>query len=123
MIEPDFHEKYSHLIDGLKLKKISELSLSDELVLILAESFKALGDPTRLKIVLVLRSSELCVHEIASSVQMSVSAVSHQLRLLRALKIVKLRKQGKMSYYSLDDEHIIQLLDVGIMHIQEENIG
>ena len=86
----------------------------------MTQLFNMLDDDTRLKIVMALRVDELCVHEIASAVQMSVSAVSHQLRLLRTMKLVKHRKQGKMVYYMLDDQHIEILLNTALQHAQEK---
>lgn len=85
----------------------------------MAETFKVLGDETRLKIVLALSKQELCVLDIATVVGMSESAVSHQLRLLKSLRLVKQRKDGKMVFYSLDDEHIEDLLRVASRHSEE----
>jgi DNA-binding transcriptional ArsR family regulator len=83
----------------------------------LAETFRILGDPTRIKILHALSKRELCVCDIAAVVQMGQSAVSHQLRLLRGSRLVKYRKEGKMVWYSLDDDHIALLLSQGIEHI------
>ena len=85
----------------------------------LTDLFKALGDGTRLRIVLALASDELCVCDLASLIQLSVSAISHQLRLLRNLKLVKYRKVGKMVYYSLDDEHVHGLIQMVLAHARE----
>lgn len=83
----------------------------------LSAIFKALGDPTRLKILHCLKQKEMCVCDISAIVEMSQSAISHQLRVLRNLRIVKYRKEGKMVYYSLDDEHIFRILDEGTNHV------
>ena len=83
-----------------------------------AELFKILGDPTRVKILHALSARELCVCDIAAVVAMGQSAVSHQLRLLRGARLVKYRKEGKMVWYSLDDAHISLLLAQGLEHIQ-----
>ncbi len=91
--------------------------LADDAVHQLAETFKILGDPTRIKILHALSKRELCVCDIAAVVQMGQSAVSHQLRLLRGSRLVKYRKEGKMVCYSLDDDHIAMLLCQGIEHI------
>ncbi|MBP2656173.1 MAG: hypothetical protein H6Q73_3742 [Firmicutes bacterium] len=91
--------------------------LSDDAVHELAETFKILGDSTRIKILHALSKRELCVCDIVAVVQMGQSAVSHQLRLLRGSRLVKYRKEGKMVWYSLDDEHISLLLSQGIEHI------
>lgn len=93
--------------------------VDEEKVLTLSEIFKALGDPTRVRILHVLKEDELCVCHIASLLGMTVSAISHQLRVLRNLKIVKYRKSGKMVYYSLDDDHVKGLLRMGLEHIEE----
>ena len=88
-------------------------------ILSLAETFKILGDPTRLKIVLALAKEELCVCDLATLFELSVSAISHQLRLLRSMKLVKYRKAGKMVYYSLDDEHIEDIIRLAQIHVRE----
>jgi ArsR family transcriptional regulator len=86
----------------------------------LAEFFKALGDPTRLRIISALSATELCVYDLAALLEMSPSAVSHQLRLLRALGLVKYRKAGKHVYYQLDDEHVQQVFVYGQEHIAHQ---
>jgi DNA-binding transcriptional ArsR family regulator len=83
-----------------------------------AEIFKLLGDTTRVKILEVLSKRELCVCDIAAVVEMGQSAVSHQLRLLRNARLVRYRREGKMAWYSLDDEHVRSLLSQGIDHIK-----
>lgn len=85
----------------------------------LAELFKVLSDPTRLRIVLALAKEELCVCDLAVLVGLSVSAISHQLRVLRNLRLVKFRKEGKMVYYSLDDEHIETIINDAQVHVRE----
>ncbi len=92
--------------------------LLDEDARQIAETFKILGDPTRIKILHALSKRELCVCDIAAIVDMGQSAVSHQLRLLRGARLVKYRKEGKMAWYSLDDTHISLLLAQGIEHIK-----
>ena len=81
--------------------------------------FKVLGDPTRLKIVMTLREMEMCVCDLAASLGLSESAVSHQLRRLRDLALVRRRRQGQILYYSLDDDHVLELLNTGIEHVKE----
>jgi ArsR family transcriptional regulator len=85
----------------------------------LSEIFKALGDTSRLRILAALGVRELCVCDIANLLNSSISAVSHQLRVLRNLKLVKHRKEGKMVYYSLDDECVVSLMREGLKHIEE----
>lgn len=84
----------------------------------LAETFKALSDPTRVRIISALSNAELCVCDIAATLGMSQSAISHQLRVLRNLRLVRYRKEGKIVYYSLDDEHIEGLFRQGLEHAQ-----
>jgi ArsR family transcriptional regulator len=85
----------------------------------LAETFRTLGDPTRVRILDALSHGELCVCDLAALVRMSESAVSHQLRLLRNLRLVKPRRDGRMVFYALDDRHIITLFRQGLRHVQE----
>ena len=85
----------------------------------MAETFKVLGDPTRLKIVLAVGREELCVCDIAALLGMTDSAISHQLRVLKNLRVVKYRKEGKMAYYSADDEHVEGLLKIASRHASE----
>ena len=84
----------------------------------IAETFRILGDPTRVKILHALSRRELCVCDVSAVLGLGQSAVSHQLRLLRGARLVKHRKEGKMVWYSLDDTHISTLLAQGIEHIQ-----
>ena len=86
---------------------------------IMADFLKALSDPTRLKVIQVLRYSELCVCDLTSLVGISVSGLSHQLRYLRNKNIVKFRKEGKLAYYSLADDHVGQIIDLVSKHISE----
>ncbi|MBS4024069.1 MAG: winged helix-turn-helix transcriptional regulator [Clostridia bacterium] len=84
----------------------------------LAEIFKALGDPNRVQLLNALTHREMCVCDLSVVLGMTVSAVSHQLRVLRNLRIVKYRKEGKMVYYTLDDNHIVNLFNQGLEHIK-----
>jgi DNA-binding transcriptional ArsR family regulator len=90
-----------------------------ETIVSLAETFNVLSDQTRLKIVLALSKQELCVLDIATVLGATESAVSHQMRLLKTLRLVKQRKAGKMVFYSLDDEHIEDLIQVALRHTAE----
>lgn len=95
-------------------------TMTDEATLMaLAETFKAIADPGRLRIIHALLAEELCVCELSAMVKMTPSAVSHQLRQLRARKLVKRRRAGQKIYYSLDDCHIEAILSQGLEHIQE----
>lgn len=85
----------------------------------LAQTFKVLGDPNRVRIAWALANQELCVCDLATLLGMSQSAVSHSLRALRQLGLVKYRKAGAIAYYNLDDGHIAHLLDEGFRHVEE----
>ncbi|MGD9175220.1 MAG: metalloregulator ArsR/SmtB family transcription factor [Desulfobacterales bacterium] len=85
----------------------------------LSSIYKILGDPSRLKIVMALKNVEMCVCDLAAFVGLSESAVSHQLRRFRDLALVKSRREGQVIYYSLDDEHVAELLNVGLEHVSE----
>ena len=85
----------------------------------MSEIFKVLSDPTRLNIVIALSKEELCVCDIAALLSMTDSAISHQLRLLKNLRLVKYSRKGKMAYYSVDDEHIEDLLRIAVRHVSE----
>ncbi len=106
-------------VDQDKLARVRETAPTGATLLALAETFKALGDPTRLRIVSALAQEELCVCDLATLVDVSESAVSHSLRTLRQLRVVRFRKVGKIAYYSLDDAHVAQLVAEGLGHIEE----
>lgn len=84
-----------------------------------SDFFKMFGDPTRLQILITLLEGELCVNDIATKINMTKSAVSHQLKSLKLLKIIKYRKDGKNVFYSLDDEHVYTMLEVAFNHLDE----
>lgn len=96
--------------------------LRDELLRVagLSELFRVLADETRVKILYLISLDELCVCDIADTLEMSMPAVSHHLRLLRTMRLVKLRRQGKMVYYSLADNHVLQLITVAQAHFEED---
>ena len=85
----------------------------------LADIFKVLGDPTRVRILDVLSRGELCVCHLARTLGLTESAVSHQLRLLRDTRIVRPRRAGRLIYYSLDDKHVLTLFRQGLRHVEE----
>jgi len=93
---------------------------SDRMVRALAETFSALSDPTRVRIISALGGQELCVFDLARLLGLTGSAISHQLRLLRGQRLVKYRKEGKVAYYSLDDDHIRNLMVECIKHVSVE---
>jgi DNA-binding transcriptional ArsR family regulator len=106
-------------VDERRVRRVQRAMKSAEATALLAETFKALGDPTRVKIAFALSREELCVCDLANLLGASQSAVSHSLRTLRQMKLVKYRREGKIAYYSLDDDHIRQLLDLGFDHVGE----
>lgn len=97
---------------------VKESMLDNDTFLRLADLFKVFGDFTRIKIIYALFKKELCVCDIAEVLGMSQSSISHQLRVLKAARLVKYRKEGKTVYYSLDDEHIGNIFDAGLKHIE-----
>jgi len=109
----------TEFVDETRVNAVRAGMPETEAIRELSDIFKVLGDPTRLRIVSALGVDELCVCDIANLLGSSISAVSHQLRVLRNLKLVKHRKEGKMVYYSLDDECIETLLAEGLRHIGE----
>jgi DNA-binding transcriptional ArsR family regulator len=96
------------------------LRRDDTLIQALADTFRILGDPTRIRIVDALSSGQLCVHEISEHIGISESAVSHQLRLMRSMRIVRARREGRCVYYTLDDQHVLDLFQQGLRHVSEE---
>lgn len=102
----------NHEVASIKEKMIVQETAAE-----LADIFKALGDPTRIKIIYALLQKELCVHDLTVLLEMGQSAISHQLRYLRNLRIVKRRKAGKIVFYSLDDDHIEQIFMLTLQHV------
>lgn len=102
------------------ISKVRVTMPDEETLYDLAELFKVFGDTTRIKILCALFESEMCVCDIAALLNMNQSAISHQLRVLKQTRLVKYRKEGKVVYYSLDDEHIKQIFDQGLVHINEK---
>lgn len=101
------------------VNEVRERMLKDDTVMLLAEFFKVFGDPTRLNILQALSISEMCVCDLAALLSMSQSAISHQLKVLRQSRLIRYRKDGKVVYYSLDDDHIHQVLRQGLAHVRE----
>jgi len=98
---------------------VSDKMMEPEKMEELAEFFKVFGDSTRLKILYALSISEMCVCDIAAVLGTSQSAVSHQLKILRQMRLVKYRREGRVIYYSHDDEHITEIFRKGLEHINE----
>ncbi len=103
------------------VEEVKSKMLDDATLLKVAEIFKILGDFTRVKILCALAKRELCVCDLSALINISHSAVSHQLRILRAYNLVKFRKEGKIVYYSLADEHVIKLIEMGVEHAKEQS--
>lgn len=101
------------------VEKVKKIMPEDGFIYDLAEFFKVFADSTRMKVIYALKENELCVCDIANIVNTTQSAISHQLRILKQAKLVKFRKAGKVVYYSLDDEHISEIVKKGSEHIEE----
>ncbi|MFN8459534.1 MAG: metalloregulator ArsR/SmtB family transcription factor [Anaerolineae bacterium] len=108
------------VIDEHKVKQAQQTLLDGLAATYLADIFKALADPTRLRIISTLLNTELCVCDLAATLGMTQSAISHQLRLMRTMRLVKNRKEGRMVYYTLDDEHIRDLFQRGLEHVEHK---
>lgn len=101
------------------VKKVEKVMPHEDQLMDLAEFFKVFGDSTRIKILYVLSQSEMCVCDIATLLQMGQSAISHQLRMLKQMRLVKFRRDGKTVFYSLADSHIETILAQGLEHVDE----
>ena len=99
--------------------KAKSKMLDDDKLLLIADFYKALSDSTRIRIINALKECELCVCDIASILNMTKSAVSHQLKYLREVGIIKFRKSGKEVFYSLDDDHVRQIFEISSKHLGE----
>lgn len=106
-------------LDPQKVAALQTGLLGASAVAALAETFKVLGDTTRVRLLDALSRSELCVCDLARLLGLTESAVSHQLRLLRGMRLVRARREGRMVFYTLDDQHIVGLFEQGLEHVQE----
>lgn len=113
---PSCETKHVH---GELIKQVNALLPDTDSLYDLAELFKIFGDSTRIRILFVLLESEMCVCDLAETLQMTASAISHQLRVLKAADLVRYRRDGKTVYYSLADDHVRSILSQGIEHINE----
>jgi transcriptional regulator, arsR family len=102
------------------VKRVKKTMPKEEIIYDLADFFKILGDTTRMRILSALFQEEMCVYDIANLLKMTQSAISHQLRVLKQGRFVKHRKEGKIVYYSLEDEHIKHIVEQGMIHILEK---
>jgi ArsR family transcriptional regulator len=101
------------------VRKVLENQPEEDYLYDLAELFKVFGDSTRIRILYALFESELCVSDMAQILNMNQSAVSHQLRILKDAKLVKFRREGKSIFYALDDDHVRNILSMGMDHVEE----
>ena len=101
------------------VSKVLENKPDDEYLYDLADLFKTFGDSTRIKILYALFEGELCVGDLATILKLSQPAISHQLKVLKDAKLVKFRREGKVIFYSLDDDHVRSILSIGMNHIEE----
>mgnify|MGYP000242218330 CR=1 FL=1 len=108
-----------NVIHGEVVSEVKGKLPEDETLYDLAELFKVFGDSTRIKILCALFEAEMCVCDLSALLNVSQSAISHQLRVLKSSRLVKFRRAGKIIYYSLDDEHIKHIFDEGLKHITE----
>lgn len=106
-------------IDLARVRKIRAALVAPDAVTGLAETFSALGDPTRVRILDALSHGELCVCDLAAVLRLSQSAVSHQLRLLKNMRLVRARRDGRMVFYTLDDQHIMSIFRQTLQHVEE----
>ena len=109
----------TEIVDHEKVERVRNAILGNQDITELSETFKVLSDPTRLKIVLALSNEEMCVCDLATLVDVTVSAISHQLRLLKNMRLVSYRKEGKMVHYKLDDDHVENLIREAGKHVGE----
>jgi ArsR family transcriptional regulator len=103
----------------LDLTAIRSKMPQEEVLYDLADFFKVFGDSTRIKILYALFSAEMCVQDLADLLEMNQSAISHQLRILKQAHMVKYRKEGRFALYSLDDDHVTQIVSQGMAHLSE----
>jgi DNA-binding transcriptional ArsR family regulator len=110
-------------IDPARVAHLRDALIAEGPVQALAETFRVLGDPTRVRVLDALSHGELCVCDLAAVLGLSQSAVSHQLRLLRNIRLVKPRREGRIVFYSLDDQHIISIFKQTLQHVHEDAHG
>lgn len=111
------------MADARRVAAVRAALVGTGAVELLAETFRVLGDPTRVRILDALSHAELCVCDVATLLGLSQSAVSHQLRILRGLRLVRSRREGRMVFYTLDDDHITGLFREGLRHVEEASKG
>ena len=110
----------STVIHEDNVRRAKEQMPEEEVLYDMAEFFKVFGDSTRIKIISALFESEMCVCDLSAALNMTQSAISHQLRVLKQANLVKFRREGKVVYYALSDDHVKHIFDQGLVHIQEK---
>lgn len=110
----------STVIHEETVKQVASKMPAEENLYDLAELFKVFGDSTRIKILCALVEAEMCVCDIAALLNMTQSSISHQLRVLKQARLVRYRREGKVVYYSIDDEHVKHIFDQGLIHLNEK---
>ena len=123
MIESKFEVCEANVIHEEIVNSVRKRMPAEEPIYEVSELFKVFGDSTRARIICALQLAELCVCDLAAILGMTHSAVSHQLRILKASRLVKSRKEGRVVYYSLDDEHIGAIFSLAFAHVMEEIEG
>ena len=113
-------ENELHIVDPKAVEAARSTLCSENELTLIADTFQILANPTRLQIVRSLARRELCVGDLAAVVEASHSAVSHHLRQLRQMRLVRHRRDGKLTYYTLDDDHVARLFELGLVHVREE---
>jgi DNA-binding transcriptional ArsR family regulator len=108
-----------NLVDPNGVEAARDVLCNEEEITLIADTFQILANPTRIQIVCSLARRELCVGDLAAAVDASHSAVSHHLRQLRQMRLVRHRRDGKLTYYTLDDEHVARLFELGLEHVRE----
>ena len=119
MVHKDADVCEIYYVNEANVRSARQALSTEREIVSLAEAFRTLGDPTRVKILQALSVEELCVCDLAKLLGISESATSHQLRVLRSQKLVRFRKEGKMAFYSLDDAHIDVLMKLALRHVRE----
>ena len=109
------------IVNEETVARVSKKLPQEEILYDVAELFKVFGDTTRVRIICALFEAEMCVYDLAACLNMTQSAISHQLRILKQAKLVKSRRDGRLIYYSLDDEPVKQIFDAGYKHIMHLN--
>lgn len=110
----------AHSIDEISIRGLKDSLHEEKEIHLLTNIFKALSDPTRLRIIYVLSKSSLCVCDISTILDMTQSSISHHLRVLRDTKLVKFKREGKLVIYSLDDDHVLKLFEQGLDHAKHK---